>query len=97
LEVWTLQFPDRWIKRFTQRKEIKCFIKNSHAPETFQRILVIKDNLSLFVELIPCREVTAFVVAQALLDWYKTFGLDLYHVSDQITHFKNQVILNLIA
>ena len=73
------------------------FIKDSNAPETPYKNIVVRTDLSLFLELIPCREVTAFVVAQALLDWYKTFGLDLYHVSDQITHFKNQVILNLIA
>jgi hypothetical protein len=62
------------------------FIKDNDAPETPQRILVIKDDLSHFVELIPCRKATAFVIAEALLDWYKRFGLALYHVSDQGTH-----------
>jgi hypothetical protein len=47
------------------------FIKDIDAPETPQRILVIKDDLSHFVELSPCREATAFVVAEALLDWHK--------------------------
>jgi hypothetical protein len=68
------------------------FIKDNDVPETPQRILVIKDDLSHFGELIPCLELTAFVIAEALLDWYKRFGLALYHVTDQGTHFKNQVI-----
>jgi len=71
------------------------FIKDNDVPETPQRILVIKDDLSHFGELIPCLEATAFVVAEALLDWYKRFGLALYHTSDQGTHFKNQVISEL--
>ena len=73
-------------------------IKDSDAPETPQRILVIKDDLSHFVELVPCREATTVVVAEAFLDWYNRFGLALYHVSDQGSHFKNQVIseLNLL-
>ena len=66
------------------------FIKDSDAPETPQRILVITDDLSHFVELIPCCKATAFVVAEEWLDWYKRFVLALNYVSDQGTHFKNQ-------
>jgi len=66
------------------------FIKNNDVPETPQRILVIKYDLSHLVELIPCREEPAFVAAEALLDWYNRSGLALYHVNDQGTHFKNQ-------
>jgi len=68
------------------------FIKDNDAPETPQKILVIKDVLGHCVELISCREARASVVAEALLDCYKRFGLALYHVSDQGTHFKNHVI-----
>jgi hypothetical protein len=53
-------------------------IKDSNAPETPQRIPVIKDELSHFAELIP--------------HWYKRFGLPLFHVSDQCTHLKNQFL-----
>ena len=70
-----------------------------HAEERHQELhydfVVIKDALSRFVELIPCREATPSVVAVMLLDWYKTFGLALNHVSDQDTHFNNQVISEL--
>jgi len=73
-------------------------IKDSDAPETTQRILVITDDLSYFVELISCGEAKALLAPEALLDWYKRLGLGLYHVSDQGTHFKNEIIseLNLV-
>jgi len=71
------------------------FIKDSDYPENLQKIPIIKDDLSHFLQLIPCDQDTAFVVAEALLYCYKRFGLSLYHVSDQGTHFKNQVISEL--
>ena len=71
------------------------FFKDNDVPETPQRILVIKDDLSRFVELSRCREAAAFVIAEALLDWYKKFGLASYHDSDQGTHFKIPVTCEL--
>ena len=54
------------------------FIKDDHARETSQRLLVIKDDLSHFVELTVCREATASVIAEVLLKcwWIGIRGLD---------------------
>jgi hypothetical protein len=49
------------------------FIKDSNAPETPYKNIVVRTDLSLFLELIPCREETAFVLGEPLLDWYKRF------------------------
>ena len=92
-------FPDRtvgWSDSQEERNPLPhCYfllIEESGAPETPQKILVIKHDLSRFVELISCREEADFVVSEALLDWYKRFGLALYHVSDQGAHFKNRIV-----
>ena len=54
------------------------FIKDNDTPENLQRIIVIKDDLSHFVELISCREATASVIAEVLLKcwWIGIRGLD---------------------
>ena len=58
-------------------------------------LLVIKDDYSGYIDLIPCRSTTSDVVVDALLRWYGLFGVSLVHVSDQGTHFKNRVIEEL--
>jgi len=49
----------------------------------FSYVLVLKDDLS------------HFVVAHALVDWYKRFGVAETHVSDKGSHFKNKVVAEL--
>jgi transposase InsO family protein len=58
-------------------------------------LLVIKDDFSGFVDLVPCDSPTGDVVVNALLRWYGLFGVSLVHVSDQGTHFKNSVVSEL--
>ena len=55
-------------------------------------LLVIKDDYSGFVDLVPCVSPTGDVVVDALLRWYGLFGVSLVHISDQGTHFKNSKI-----
>ncbi len=45
-----------------------------------------------YVMLFPCFEATAAVTRDALLVWFKTFGVVTTWVSDQGSHFKNEVI-----
>lgn len=48
--------------------------------------------MSSFVELIACETADARVVCEALVDWFKRYGVVRQWVSDQGSHFKNQVM-----
>ncbi|ETV97426.1 hypothetical protein H310_09756 [Aphanomyces invadans] len=58
-------------------------------------LLVIKCDASRMVWLFPTKESTAVFVKQCLLQWFAVFGICYEWVSDQGTHFKNQVIAEL--
>lgn len=59
-------------------------------------VLVLKDGLTHFVELQGCSSMAADVAAEALLDWFKRYGIVPTWVSDQPTHYRNTV-LNTLA
>ena len=71
------------------------FLHVGKSEDGYVYVLVIKDDLSNFVELIPSKTADHFVVADALLDWAKRFGVPDVHVSDNGSHFKNSVINEL--
>ena len=60
-------------------------------------VLVIKDDLSHFLELVCCSAADHLVVVDVLMDWFKRFGIAPIHVSDQGSHFKNQVMFELTS
>jgi transposase InsO family protein len=62
----------------------------SRSGETY--LLVIKCDASKMVWLFPTADATATFVKQSLLQWFAVFGICYEWVSDQGTHFKNQVI-----
>ncbi|POM77486.1 hypothetical protein PHPALM_5120 [Phytophthora palmivora] len=66
---------------------------DSYGPTKY--VLVLKDELTHFCELIPCDSPTSMVVATAILDWYKRFGMPSTWMSDQGTHFKNEIMAEL--
>jgi transposase InsO family protein len=66
-----------------------------HEKTEFKYLLVFKDGFSGYCELVPCQNADHVVVAVSLLDWIKRFGVPSGFVSDQGTHFKNQVISEL--
>jgi hypothetical protein len=55
-------------------------------------ILIIKEDITGYVWLIHCDEPTAQVVANALEDWFSIFGVAEVWISDQGSHFRNQVL-----
>lgn len=61
----------------------------------WQYVLVLKDGLSHFVELVGCKTTDSLVVVEALLDWFKRYGIVPTWVSDQPTHYKNSIISTL--
>lgn len=55
-------------------------------------VLVLKDDMSGYCELVECITADAETVQEALTDWFKRFGVVHQWVSDQGAHFKNKVI-----
>ncbi|POM58941.1 DNA/RNA polymerase [Phytophthora palmivora] len=55
-------------------------------------VLVLKDDMSGYCELVVCADPTAEATCRCLLDWFKRFGPVPQWVSDQGTHFKNQLL-----
>ncbi|GMF60742.1 unnamed protein product [Phytophthora fragariaefolia] len=67
-------------------------IKDGHSTKY---VLVLKDGMSGFVELVACEVATGDQVYISLLDWFKRYGIVRQWVSDQGAHFKNQLIEQL--
>jgi RNase H-like domain found in reverse transcriptase/Reverse transcriptase (RNA-dependent DNA polymerase)/Integrase zinc binding domain/Integrase core domain/Aspartyl protease len=58
-------------------------------------VLVLKDDMSSWTRLVPCKAATAVSTAEALVSWFAEFGVVVTWVSDQGSHFKNRVIAEL--
>ncbi|KAE9051957.1 hypothetical protein PR001_g948 [Phytophthora rubi] len=58
-------------------------------------VLVLKDGMSGYVELVACLQATADTAYQALIDWFKRFGVVHQWVSDQGAHSRNQIVERL--
>merc|ERR1712164_189410 len=67
----------------------------SEAENNWTYVLVLKDGLSHFVELVGSRSTSSEVVVDALLDWFKRFGIVPTLVSDRGSYFLNSVVENL--
>lgn len=68
------------------------YIYMGQSDEGFVYLLVIKDDASHFVRLHLCTTADAATTYDALMDWFTLFGVCYNWVSDQGTHFKNEVI-----
>ncbi|OWZ04112.1 hypothetical protein PHMEG_00024041 [Phytophthora megakarya] len=55
-------------------------------------LLVLKDSLTHFCELVACDAATSAVAASALVDWSKRLGAPKILISDQGSYFKNEVV-----
>ena len=64
-------------------------------PHNFTYILVIKDQFSGFVELIPCDSPNSDNAASALSWWIARFSKPEYIISDNGTHFTSKVVEHL--
>ncbi|GMF33712.1 unnamed protein product [Phytophthora lilii] len=58
-------------------------------------VLVLKDELTHFCELIAYDSPMSDVAVSAILDWYKRFGLPAKWVPDNGTHFKSLIMSEL--
>ncbi|GMF43082.1 unnamed protein product [Phytophthora fragariaefolia] len=58
-------------------------------------VLVLKDGMSGYVELVACWQETTDIPYRALIDWFKRLGVVHQWASDQGAHFRNQIIEQL--
>lgn len=70
-----------------------CHMGSSDKGNTY--ILILKDDFSGYVWLIPATETTADVTADALISWFASFGVVSNWVSDRGSHFKNMLVKKL--
>jgi transposase InsO family protein len=68
------------------------FMQLPKSVDGYEYVLVIKDAMSGFVELTACPSCTAEECVEALCEWFKRYGPVFQWVSDQGSHFKNQVV-----
>ena len=67
-----------------------CYMSPGEKGNTY--VLVLKDDHSSYVWLVPTSEATAETVATILIDWFAAFGVVQQWVSDRGSHFKNEVV-----
>ncbi|KAG6586659.1 uncharacterized protein IUM83_18147 [Phytophthora cinnamomi] len=81
----------------TRRNEILhydfLYMGESMGPTLY--VLVLKDGMTHFCELIACDSPNSEIAVQALLDWSKRFGTPEILMSDTGSHFKNLVVNEL--
>ncbi|KAE9351267.1 hypothetical protein PF008_g6023 [Phytophthora fragariae] len=58
-------------------------------------LLVMKDDVSHYCELIECSSANAATSAMVILDWNSRYGMPQLLISDAATHFKNQLLEEL--
>ncbi|POM67048.1 LOW QUALITY PROTEIN: Hypothetical protein PHPALM_17005 [Phytophthora palmivora] len=71
------------------------FLSMGETYNSTRYLLVLKDELTHFCELIACDSACSEMAAAVVLDWAKRFGLPAAWMSDQCSHFKNQVLEEL--
>lgn len=70
-----------------------CYITPGDKGHDY--VLILKDDFSGYVWLMPAMAADADHTAGSLMSWFAAFGTVQQWVSDQGTHFKNQVVKTL--
>ena len=68
---------------------------SSSCSFKYQYILVLKDKFSHFTWLFPCATCDTQSVVNALMQWFAIIGVSHTWISDQGSHFKNDVMNEL--
>jgi hypothetical protein len=68
------------------------FLFMGPADTGAQYLLLLKDDLSIFVWLVPCANADTQATTNALTDWFASFGISTTWVSDRGSHFKNKAV-----
>lgn len=70
-----------------------CYMGSAENGQKY--VLIIKDDLSSYTWLYPCEQADAETTADALMDWFSAFEVCWQWVSDQGSHFKNELMTDL--
>jgi transposase InsO family protein len=62
------------------------------TPNGFSYVFVLMDGFSKFVRLTPCANANAENAVQAIMEWFAMFGKCNQFISDQGTHFINDIM-----
>jgi hypothetical protein len=62
------------------------------TPNGYSYVFVLLDGFSKFVRLTPCANANATNAVQAIIEWFSLFGVSNQFISDQGTHFINDVM-----
>jgi transposase InsO family protein len=71
------------------------YVRGDDSPGVHKYVLVIIDNFSRFVQLVPCVNADAGSAATALLNWFASFGIPQGWTSDRGAHFNNDILSSL--
>ena len=71
--------------------------RKEKSEHDFEWALMIRDDLSGFVRVYPCRIPDAGITVDALLDWRSAYGTSEMYVSDQASYFVSTVMKQLAA
>ncbi|GMF30938.1 unnamed protein product [Phytophthora lilii] len=89
--AWT---TDREVSKRNERLHMDyLFLGETYG--TTKYVLVLKDELTHFCELIPADSANSEVVVASILDWFKRFGLPESWESNNGSHFKSEVMASL--
>jgi Integrase core domain/Integrase zinc binding domain len=81
--------------RATKPKEILHFdflYIGLSRVDKYQCLLLLKDELSKYLWLVPFHTADAAATFDALMRWIAVFGVVLLWISDRGSHFKNEVV-----
>ncbi|GMF53460.1 unnamed protein product [Phytophthora fragariaefolia] len=91
LVIWIddlLLFADNIDTYIAKLEELLDLVANTY-------ILVLKDHATHYCELVVCDTADSAVVTTAILEWHSRFGVPPVWVSDNGSHFKNEVVTEL--
>ena len=64
----------------------------THGTGKYHYVLILKDDLSHAVDLIPTKDTKAARVVEACLHWFSRYGVPSMVVTDQGAHFRNVLV-----
>ena len=70
-----------------------CYIGRSSSGEVY--ILILKDDFSSYVWFFTCVAAHAEATSDCLIEWFSTFGTVKQRESDRVSHFRNQLVLEI--
>ena len=68
------------------------FLFMGPGKDKYKYVLILKDDFSSYVWLFPTEVASAETAAESICSWVAAFGAPDWFVSDQGTHFKNQLV-----